>query len=89
MRRSMRKSLAVIAIFAGPIGFLGAGTEFLSSDPNITVSAFLVLFALLSIALGVVVWRQEGDIQWYAPLLFTAGIAGAVIGMALIVLALS
>ena len=85
----MRKSLGIVAIVAGLLGFLGAGTEFSSSDPNIMVSAFLVPCALLSIALGVVAWRQKGDINKYTPLLLTAGIAGAVIGMALMVLALN
>ena len=86
----MRKSLAIVTILAGPLGFLGAGTEFSSSDPNIMVSGFLVLCALLSIALGVAEWRKRHQRPFnYTPLLLTAGIAGAVIGMALMVLALN
>ena len=85
----MRKSLGIIAIVAGLLGLLGAGTEFSSSEPNIMVSAFLVLCALLSIALGAVAWRQRGQVFNFTPLLLTAGIAGSVIGMALMVLALN
>ena len=55
----MRKSLGIVAIVAGLLGLLGAGTELSSSDPNIMVSAFLVLCALLSIALGVAEWRNR------------------------------
>ena len=83
----MRKKLGVGAIAAGLLGcFLGAGTIFSSPDSNIMVGAFLVLCSLLSIALGIWAWRQEGDIPNYDPLLVIAGIAGAVIGMVLIVL---
>ena len=85
----MRNSLGIVAIVAGLLGLLGAETEFSSSDPNIMVSAFLVLCALLSIALGVVAWSKKGKIFTFTPLLLTAGIAGAVIGMALMVLALN
>lgn len=84
----MRKSLGIVAIVAGLLGLLGAGTELSSSIPNIMVSTFLVLCALLSVALGIVAYRQKGDIRKWLPLLLTAGIAGAVIGMALMVLAL-
>ena len=86
----MRKSLGIVAIVAGFLGLLGAGTELLSSDPNIMVSAFLVLCALLSIALGVAEWRNRHKPPFnYTPLLLTAGVAGAVIGMAPMVLALN
>ena len=86
----MKKSLGIVAIVAGLLGLLGAGTELSSSDPNIMVSAFLVLCALLSIALGVAEWRKRHQkIFKYTPLLLTAGIAGAVIGMALMVLTLN
>jgi len=85
----VRKSLGIGAIVAGLVGFLGAGTIFAASSSNILVSAFLSLCALLSIALGIVAWRQKGEIFNYAPLLATSGIAGAVVGMALIALALN
>ena len=85
----MRKSLGIGAIIAGFAGFLGAGTTYLSSNSNIMVSVFILLCAFLSLALGVVTWRQKGEVFSYAPMLATAGIAGAVFGMTLIVLALN
>ena len=85
----MRKSLGIGAIVAGLVGFLGAGTLYSSSGSNIMVSAFIVLCAILSIALGVVAWRQKGEVFSYTPLLATSGIAGAVVGMALMVMALN
>ena len=85
----MKRKLAIVAVVAGLVGFLLAGTEFSSSDPNIIASAFLVLCALLSIALGVAVWRKRKEVRIFdfTQLLIAAGAAGAVIGMALMVLA--
>ena len=86
----MKESLGIGAIVAGLLGFLGAGTIFSSSDSNIIIGAgaFLVLCSLLSIARGVKTWKQKSlKIFNYNPLLVTAGIAGAVTGMALMALA--
>ncbi len=84
----MRKSLGIGAIIAGLAGLLGSGTIYLSLNSNITVSVFILLCALFSLALGIVTWRQKGEVFSYAPLLAIAGIAGAVFGMTLIALAL-
>ena len=84
----MRKSLGIGAIIAGLAGFLGSGTIYLSLNSNIVVSVFILLCALFSLTLGIVTWRQKGEVFSYAPLLATAGIAGAVFGMTLIALAL-
>ena len=84
----MIKSLGIIAIAAGLLGFLGAGTIFLSPDSNIMVSVFLVLFALLSIWRGIVATRHRGNVNSWPPFLLTAGIAGSIIGMAVIGMAL-
>ena len=84
----MRKTLAVVTMIAGLSGLLGAGTELSSSDPRIMIGAFLGICAILSIALGAVEWNNRHRPPFrYLPLLLTAGVAGFVAGMSLIVLA--
>lgn len=81
----MRILLGIGAFIAD---FLGSSTIYGSMNTKIIANVFLPLGALLSLYLGIVTWKQKGEVLSYATLLATAGIAGAVFGVALIVLVL-
>ena len=80
----MRKLLGIGAFITG---FVGSGTIYYTYlNPNIIVPVVIPLCALLSLCLGIVTWKQKGEVFSYATLLASAGIAGAVFGMTLMVL---
>ena len=85
----MRKLLGIGAFIAGA-GFIGHDKIymylFMSLNTNIILLVVLPLCALLSLCLGIVTWKQKGEVFSYATLLATAGFAGAVFGMTFIVL---
>ena len=85
----MRNALATAAIIAGIFGFFGTRATFVAPTPDIMVSMFILLCSLLSIGLGIVAWRAKGKVLNYTPLLFTAAVAGAALGSALVALVLT